>query len=59
MSAPFGSGVDIFRLNVDGEDHRALMSRDRPDRRQSGYSSFRQVRGSGGWGFGVRSSRKL
>ena len=26
---------------------------------QSGYSSFRQVRGSAGWGFGVRSSRKL
>jgi hypothetical protein len=29
------------------------------DRRQSGYSSFRQVRGSAGWVFGVRSSRKL
>jgi hypothetical protein len=28
------------------------------DRRQSGYSSFRQARGSGGWGLGVRSSRK-
>jgi hypothetical protein len=27
--------------------------------RQSGYSSFRQVRGSAGWVFGVRSSRKL
>jgi len=26
---------------------------------QSGYSSFRQVRGSSGWAFGVRSSRKL
>jgi hypothetical protein len=30
-----------------------------PDRRQSGYSSFRHVRGSAGWVFGVRSSRKL
>ena len=30
-----------------------------PDRRQSGYSSFRQARGSAGWAFGVRSSRKL
>jgi hypothetical protein len=28
-------------------------------RRQSGYSSFRQVRGSAGGPFGVRSSRKL
>jgi hypothetical protein len=27
--------------------------------RQSGYSSFRQARGSAGWTFGVRSSRKL
>src|SRR5439155_2510354 len=26
---------------------------------QSGYSSFRQARGSAGSGFGVRSSRKL
>jgi threonine dehydratase len=26
---------------------------------QSGYSSFRQARGSAGWVFGVRSSRKL
>jgi hypothetical protein len=26
---------------------------------QSGYSSFRQERGSAGWAFGVRSSRKL
>ena len=26
---------------------------------QSGYSSFRQVRGSAGWAFGVRSSREL
>src|SRR4029450_12708412 len=26
---------------------------------QSGYSSFRHERGSAGWGFGVRSSRKL
>jgi membrane-associated phospholipid phosphatase len=26
---------------------------------QSGYSSFRQVRGSAGWAFGVRSSKKL
>ena len=26
---------------------------------QSGYSSFRKVRGSSGWGLGVRSSRKL
>jgi adenylate cyclase len=26
---------------------------------QSGYSSFRQARGSGDWAFGVRSSRKL
>jgi hypothetical protein len=26
--------------------------------RQSGYSSFRHARGSGGCGFGVRSSRK-
>ena len=31
----------------------------RPTRRQSGYSSFRQARGSAGWAFGVRSSRKL
>jgi hypothetical protein len=30
-----------------------------PDRCQSGYSSFRQVRGSAGGVFGVRSSRKL
>jgi uncharacterized protein (DUF697 family) len=30
-----------------------------PGRRQSGYSSLRQVRGSADWGFGVRSSRKL
>ena len=28
-------------------------------KRQSGYSSFRQARGSAGWAFGVRSSRKL
>ena len=28
-------------------------------RDQSGYSSLRQVRGSSGWAFGVRSSRKL
>jgi hypothetical protein len=27
--------------------------------RQSGYSSFRQLRGSAGGPFGVRSSRKL
>jgi hypothetical protein len=31
----------------------------RRDRNQSGYSSFRQVRGSAGWAFGVRSRRKL
>ena len=30
-----------------------------PDRRQFGYSSFRHARGSAGWAFGVRSSRKL
>jgi hypothetical protein len=37
-----------------------VMSRaKRPDRRQSGYSSFRHVRGSAGWAFGVRSSREL
>jgi hypothetical protein len=28
-------------------------------RDQSGYSSLRQVRGSSGWAFGVRWSRKL
>src|SRR5262252_8796213 len=35
------------------------MSREPPDRCQSGYSSFRQVRGSAGWAFGVRSSKAL
>jgi adenylate cyclase len=29
------------------------------DQGRSGYSSFRQARGSAGWAFGVRSSRKL
>ncbi len=30
-----------------------------PSGAQSGYSSLRKVRGSSGWGLGVRSSRKL
>jgi hypothetical protein len=36
-----------------------LWAANRPGRRHSGYSSFRQLRGSAGWAFGVRSSRKL
>jgi hypothetical protein len=36
-----------------------LVAHRRRDPNQSGYSSFRQVRGSAGWAFGVRSSRKL
>jgi hypothetical protein len=35
------------------------LSRERTCRRQSGYSSFRQARGSSEVPFGVRSSRKL
>jgi len=31
----------------------------RPDRNQSGYSSFRKVLALSGWAFGVRSSKKL
>jgi hypothetical protein len=38
---------------------RRLSAANRPGRCQSGYSSFRQLRGSAGWAFGVRSSRKL
>jgi GNAT superfamily N-acetyltransferase len=42
--------------------HRGIgigLGNRRPLPVQSGYSSLRQVRGSGGWTFGVRSSRKL
>jgi hypothetical protein len=38
---------------------RRLWAANRPGRRHSGYSSFRQLRGSAGCAFGVRSSRKL
>ncbi len=36
-----------------------LWAANRPGRRYSGYSSFRQLRGPAGWAFGVRSSREL
>src|SRR6266550_4642528 len=40
--------------------HLSLAGASKADHRnQSGYSSFRQARGSSGWAFGVRSSRKL
>jgi hypothetical protein len=43
-----------------GLEHRRRADvRARPGRVQSGYSSLRQVRGSSGWAFGVRSSREL
>jgi uncharacterized protein YndB with AHSA1/START domain len=38
---------------------RKLARRSLEPERQSGYSSFRQLRGSAGWAFGVRSSREL
>jgi len=38
---------------------RRLQAANRPGQRQSGYSSLRQLRGSAGCAFGVRSSRKL
>ena len=41
-----------LRLAATGDRRRSF--RDQP-----GYSSLRQVRGSSGWAFGVRSSRKL
>src|SRR6266542_4714583 len=58
-SVTSGGGEARNRTRAPSRRERRVMSRDRPDRRQSGYSSFRQVRGSASWAFGVRSSSKL
>jgi hypothetical protein len=49
------AGLAPQRLRAgDGEDDGGAAGVE-----AAGYSSFRQVRGSAGWAFGVRSSRKL
>jgi hypothetical protein len=50
-----GAIVGAAPRRVRGE----LMEAEAPLPAQPGYSSFRQALGSSGWGFGVRSSRKL
>src|SRR5207245_10651245 len=67
--SPLFAGEDVRRLgrlghgrlfcNVRSRCLPILDAHRRRDRNQSGYSSFRQVRGSAGWAFGVRSSMKL
>jgi Family of unknown function (DUF5317) len=53
-------GAILLPLSVSGALARfGIAHADAPRDRQSGYSSFRQARGSAGWAFGVRSSRKL
>src|SRR3989442_15868033 len=42
---------------VDSQSAPRLVAHRRRNWNQSGHSSFRQVRGSAGWAFGVRSSR--
>jgi hypothetical protein len=55
-----GGGRDrIGRADSSGEAGRRRPDPPGRSTDQSGYSSFRQERGSAGWPFGVRSSRKL
>jgi hypothetical protein len=56
----FGSsGRPLVDQRYVASPSRRLWAANRPGRRHSGYSSFRQLRGSAGCAFGVRSSRKL
>src|ERR1700694_2578729 len=57
--SPLNEGVAAFASLAESQSAPRLVAHRRRDPNQSGYLSFRQVRGSAGCDFGARSSRKL
>src|SRR5512133_1457480 len=55
---PWDSGIQGSPCGQEVTCELRMRREGEPGRRQSGYSSFRQARGSSGCPFGVRSSRK-